>query len=87
MAAFGYGYFEDRYGAERAQGVSLLSFEGVRGDGEAYAYEVLNLVDGRRSAQAIRDFVSAELGPVPLALVVEYLRALESIGVVFPVGR
>jgi predicted transcriptional regulator len=43
---------------------------------------VLNFADGNRSAQEIRDAVSAEYGPVPLELVLEYLRALEKIGVV-----
>jgi hypothetical protein len=50
--------------------------------GEEYAYEVLNFADGKRNTQEIRDAVSAECGPVPLEMVVEYLRALEKIGVV-----
>ena len=33
-------------------------------------------------AQEIRDLVSAVYGPIPLAMVVEYLRALESIKVI-----
>lgn len=36
----------------------------------------------RRTAQDIRDVVSAVYGPVSLELVVEYLRALESIRVI-----
>jgi hypothetical protein len=52
------------------------------GGGEEYAYEVPNFADGKRNAQEIRDAVSAEYGPVPLELVVEYLRALERIGVI-----
>jgi hypothetical protein len=43
---------------------------------------VLNFADGKRNAPEIRDAVSAEYGPVPLGMVVEYLRALEKIGVV-----
>ena len=50
--------------------------------GRKFAYEVLNFADGKRNAQEIRDAVSAEYGPVPLELVVEYLRALEKIAVV-----
>jgi hypothetical protein len=42
----------------------------------------LNLVDGRRTLQQIRDDVSAIYGPVPLDVVLEYLRALESINVI-----
>src|SRR6266566_4981923 len=43
--------------------------------------KLLNYADGKRSAQEIRDAVSAEYGPVPLELVLEYLRALVKIGV------
>ena len=60
----------------------MLSYEGLWGGGEEYAYEVLNFADGKRNAQQIRDAVSAEYGPVPLELVVEYLQTLEKIGVV-----
>ena len=85
MGAFGYDYFTDHYGAERERELRLLRFQGMRGSGGEYAYEVLNLVNGRRTAQDIRDVVSAVYGPVPLELVVEYLRALESIRVIEPV--
>ncbi|HEX9636594.1 MAG TPA: M28 family peptidase [Acidobacteriota bacterium] len=85
LAVFGYDYLADRYGPERAQQLGLLGYRGLRGGGSEYAYEVLNFADGRRSAQAIRDAVAATYGPVPLELVLEYLRALESIGVVEPV--
>ncbi len=82
MSVFGYDYFDDKYGAENARKLGLLSYRGVRGSGGDYAYEVLNFVDGQRTAQEIRDAVSAEFGPVPLELVVEYLQALEKIAVV-----
>jgi hypothetical protein len=85
MSAFGYDYFTDHYGTERERTVRLLQFQGLRGSGAEYAYEVLNLVNGRRTAQDIRDFVSPTYGPIPLELVVEYLRALESINVIEPV--
>jgi hypothetical protein len=82
MSAFGYDYFTDHFGAERESSIRLLQFQGLRGSGGEYSYEVLNLANGRRTAQDIRDFVSATYGPIPLELVVEYLRALESIQVV-----
>jgi aminopeptidase YwaD len=66
--------------APAATGEGRLVF---RGGGE-YAYDVLDLVDGRRTAQQIRDAVSAIYGPVPLEWVVEYLRALAEIEVVLP---
>ncbi len=84
LSAFGYDYFTDRYGAERATSIRLLRHQGLRGSGGDYAYEALNLVDGRRSAQEIRDALSAIYGPVPLDVVLEYLRALESIAVIQP---
>lgn len=82
MSVFGYDYFADQYRPDRGGSARLLRHQGLRGDGGDYAYEVLNLVDGQRSAQAIRDIVSAEFGAVPLELVVEYLRALETIDIV-----
>ena len=82
LQVFGYDYFEEH---RRPAGVAtpkLLSYEGFWGTGEEYAYEVLNFADGKRDTQKIRDAVSAEYGPVPLELVVEYLLAAEKIGVV-----
>ena len=82
MSAFGYDYFTDHYGAERERAIRLLQFQGLRGAGGDYAYEVLNYVNGRRTAQQIRDAVSATYGPIPLELVVGYLRSLDSIRVI-----
>ena len=82
LAVFGYDYLEDHAKAAGVATPKLLNYEGWWGGGEEYAYEVLNFADGNRSAQEIRDAVSAEYGPVPLELVLEYLRALEKIGVV-----
>jgi hypothetical protein len=69
MAAFGYDYFADHY----KKPVALP---------EEYRYETLNLVDGRRSVQEIRDALSAIYTDIPLAQVEEYLAALASIGVI-----
>ncbi len=82
LAVFGYDYFSDHAKAAGVATPKLMSYEGLWGSGEEYAYEVLNFADGKRNAQEIRDAVSAEYGPVPLEMVVEYLRALEKIGVV-----
>jgi aminopeptidase YwaD len=82
MSAFGYDYFSDHYGAEREGSLRLLQFQGLRGGGGDYSYEVLNLVNGRRTVQEIRDVVSATYGPIPMEVVLEYLRALESISVI-----
>jgi len=82
LAVFGYDYFAEHAKSPGVATPKLLSYEGLWGAGEEYAYEVLNFADGRRNAQEIRDAVSAEYGPVPLEMVVEYLRALERIGIV-----
>lgn len=84
LSVFGYDYFTDHYGAAKADKIRLLTFQGRWGSGSEYAYEVLNMVDGNRSVAAIRDAVAAELGPVPLELVAEYLQALERIGLLAP---
>jgi len=82
LAVFGSDYFADR---AKSAGVStapkVLDYEGFWGSGEEYAYEILNFADGKRNAQQIRNAVSAEYGPIPLDLVVEYLKALEEIGI------
>jgi hypothetical protein len=82
LAVFGYDYFGEHAKTAGVATPKLLSYEGLWGGGEGYAYEVLNFADGKRKAQEIRDRVSAEYGPVPFEMVAEYLQALERIGVV-----
>jgi aminopeptidase YwaD len=82
LMVFGYDYFADHAKPAAVATPKLLSYEGSWGGGEEYAYEALNFADGRRNAQQITDALSTEYGPVPLALVIEYLRALKKIGVV-----
>jgi aminopeptidase YwaD len=78
MTAFGYDYFTDHF-TYREKPLGLMVHRGLHGSGSDYAYEVLNLVDGRRSVQEIRDVVSATYGPIPVEMVFEYLHALETI--------
>jgi aminopeptidase YwaD len=80
MSVFGFDYFTERYGEAKAAALSIRKAQPLWGDG-GYEYEVLNLVDGRRTAQEIRDTASAIYGPVELDAVLEYLRALAEIGV------
>lgn len=82
MSVFGYDYFADHAKAAGVATPKLLGYEGLRGAGHDYAYEALNFTDGKRNAQQICDALSAEYGPIPLELVLEYLRALEKIGVI-----
>jgi hypothetical protein len=82
MNAFGYSYFSDKYGDTQRAKLRLPQYRGTDGSGFEYAYEALNLVDGRRSVSEIRDWLMTELGAVPLAYVAEYLEALASIDVI-----
>jgi aminopeptidase YwaD len=79
LSVFGYDYLSDHYG-QKADSIRLLRYQGVWG--HEYAYETLNFVDGTRTVVDIRNAVSAEFGPIPLDLVEEYLKALESIQVI-----
>jgi len=82
LGVFGYDYFVEHTKTAGVATPKLLSYEGLWGGGEEYAYEVLNFANGKRNTQEIRDAVSAEYGPVPVEMVLEYLQALEKIGVV-----
>lgn len=82
MTGFGYSYLEDKFGRKKTRALALLSYQGLRGSGGDYAYETLNFVDGKRRVLEIADSLSAVYGPVPFEMVLEYLRALESIGVI-----
>ena len=71
-----------RLGAERTSKIQLLSGDSsrllnVQRQGAIYAYEILNFVDGKRTIADIRDAVSAEFSPLPLAVVADYLQACE----------
>jgi hypothetical protein len=85
LVVFGYDYFEDHAKAAGVTTPRLPSYgaEGKAGEEElGYAYEALNLADGKHSARQIADELSAEYGPVPLDVVVEYLQALKGVGLV-----
>jgi len=86
MNAFGFSYLTDRLGADRVSALALPAHsvtdrEGRVHGGGKFAYEALNFVDGVRSVQGVRDWLTAELGPVPVEMVAEYLSALEEIEV------
>lgn len=76
-------YYYD-YVAERASGDDLQVIERFNtiSNAEIVLYEILNLVDGKRSIQVIRDYIAAAYGPVLIEDVSDYLRLLEKIGVV-----
>lgn len=82
MSAFGYSYLEDKLPEGESSELRLQSYTGMWGDSGQYVYEALNFVDGQRTVSDIRDWLTAELGPVPLDYVEEYLAALASIDVI-----
>ena len=77
----------DRLGSERVSKIKLLNGESnrlisVQDRGALYAYEIVNFVDGKRTVGEIRDAVAAEFGPIPIDVVVDYLKACEEATIV-----
>ncbi|HEV2852062.1 MAG TPA: M28 family peptidase [Thermoanaerobaculia bacterium] len=81
MGGFGYDYFQDHIARKGIAAPALLKRTGLWGGGGEYAYEALNLVDGKRTVGEIRDALAAIYGPLPVEEVAEYLGALEKIGI------
>jgi aminopeptidase YwaD len=76
-----------RLGKERYTKIKLLNSEAtpmlnVRDQGELYAYEIVNFIDGKRTTGEIRDAVAAEYGPLPVNLVAGYLDACAEAGII-----
>ncbi|MBN4047191.1 DUF4910 domain-containing protein [bacterium AH-315-P13] len=82
MSVFGYNYFTDHFDSNKKI-PELFSYKGKRGNGSEYAYEALNFVNGKNDVLEIRNLLSAEFGPIPLELVVEYLDAMSTIYVIY----
>jgi len=75
-----YDVLLDRLGVERFSKIALFHSDSNRliktqNSGTLYAYEIVNFIDGKRTVGAIRDAVAAELGPIPLKTVENYLEA------------
>jgi hypothetical protein len=81
MDGFGYSWLDDHLKKAGLERPALLAREPVF-DGPGYGYETLNLVDGRRSVQQIRDDLAATVGPAPVEEVAAYLATLERLGVI-----
>jgi hypothetical protein len=78
MSGFGYSWLDDQLDRKGLPRPALLD-RASPGDRVSFAYEALNLVDGTRSVQDIRDFLSAAIAPVPVEEVAEFLAALERV--------
>ncbi|HEY0783541.1 MAG TPA: M28 family peptidase, partial [Thermoanaerobaculia bacterium] len=81
MAGFGYNYLDDKIAKLKIKRPALLARQGLWGGGALYAYEALNLVDGRRNVRQVRDALAAIYGPLPVAEVAEMLDVLAKAGV------
>lgn len=81
-------YYYD-YIADRASSSDLNIIERIarRPNGRIILYEILNLVDGQRSIQSIRNYIAAAYDLIPAEEVAEYLGLLEKIGVIQIVER
>lgn len=82
LTVFGYDYLKEQLKNAGIPEPRLLTYQGEWGSGEEYAYEALNLADGRRTTEQIAAALSFEYGTVPLPLVAEYLQGLKRVGVV-----
>jgi hypothetical protein len=80
MDGFGYSWLDDHLKQAGLKKPALLSRESSE-DGPSFGYEILNLVDGRRSVQEIRDALAATVAPAPVEEVADYLATLEKLGV------
>ena len=79
MSGFGYSWLDDQLDRKGLRRPALLD-RASPGDTASFAYEALNLVDGTRNVQEIRDYLSATIAPVPVEEVAEFLAALGKVG-------
>jgi aminopeptidase YwaD len=80
MDGFGYSWFDDHLAQAHLPRPRLLARQ-PDGEGAAFGYEALNLVDGHRSVGEIRDELAATVGAAPIEEVAEYLDTLARLGV------
>jgi hypothetical protein len=71
-----FGLPESRLSAEDAAWYDRLPFGGDA------RFELVNFIDGTRTVTQIRDALSAQFGPVAIAVVARYLEDLVRVGVV-----
>jgi hypothetical protein len=81
MDGFGYSWLDAHLKQAGLDKPALLSRDPVF-DGPSYGYEALNLVDGKRTVQRIRNDLAVTVGPVPVEEVAAYLQTLERLGVI-----
>ena len=80
MNGFGYSWFDDRLARAGLPRPRLLA-RTPDWAGPSFGYEALNLVDGERTVEEIRDTLAATVGDAPTEEVEEYLATLARLGV------
>jgi hypothetical protein len=80
MDGFGYSWLNDHLKQAGLAKPALLSREASE-DGPSFGYETLNLVDGTRGVEDIRDELAVTVAPAPVEEVAAYLATLEKLGV------
>ena len=78
VAVYYYDHLREMLGPGAETTTALTS----RDDGDRLAYETLNLVDGRRTVEGIRDVIAGRYEPLPVREVADYLGLLARAGVV-----
>jgi hypothetical protein len=73
---FNAAYLREKAGADVFAGLPIFRMDG------RITYEVLNMIDGKRNLLQIRDAVSAEFEPVPVAWVKDFVDLLSDAGIV-----
>lgn len=81
MDGFGYSWLDDHLEKAKLDRPALMSREPAW-EGPSFGYEALNLVDGRRNVQQIRDELALTVGPAPVEEVAAYFAVLERLGVI-----
>ena len=81
MDGFGYSWLDDHLEKAKLERPALLA-RASKWEGPSFGYEALNLVDGRRNVQQIRDELALSVGPAPVEEVAAYFAALERLGVI-----
>ena len=84
MNGFGYSWLDDNLQKAGLPRPALLSRQPAGPEGPSFGYEALNLVDGRRTVQQIRDELAATVGPAPVDEVAQYLATLARLGALEP---
>ena len=72
----------DAAGIPHSTDMKVVERISAKAHGGLLLYEILNLVDGKRTVQGIRDYLAAAYGSVSTDDVTGYLHVLEKIGVI-----